>query len=77
MHYFLQSGYPINEKLIQERTDKTLPEYLNFIKKFITKNYTSKNILQGLGEILDEKQKSWAKEHLITETIRELNKLSD
>lgn len=75
VHYFLQMGYPLNEKLIQERTGKTLHEYLDFLKKFITKNYSAKNVLQGLGEILDERQKAWAKDHLISETMRGLDNL--
>ena len=75
VHYFLKLGYPLNEKLIKERTDKTLAEYLKYLKKFIIKNYSSKNVLQGLGEILDESQKSWAKDHLISETVEELENL--
>ncbi|MEA2088759.1 MAG: nucleotidyl transferase AbiEii/AbiGii toxin family protein [Patescibacteria group bacterium] len=72
VHHFLKLGYPLNEELIKERTDKTLNEFLKYIKKFISENYSSKNILQGLGEILDESQKSWAKDHLISETVKEL-----
>jgi len=75
VHYFLKLGYPLNEKLIKERTGKTLNEYLNYLKKFISKNYTSKNVLQELGEILDEKQKSWAKDHLISVAVEELDDL--
>lgn len=75
VHYFLKLGYPLNEELIKERTGKSLSEYLEYIKKFILKNYSSKNVLQGLGEILDESQKSWAKDHLISETVEELEKL--
>ena len=75
VHYFLKLGYPLNEKLIKERTGKTLNKYLNYLKKFISKNYTSKNVLQGLGEILDEKQKSWAKDHLISAAVKELDDL--
>jgi len=75
VHYFLKLGYPLNEKLIKERTGKTLNKYLNYLKKFISKNYTSKNVLQGLGEILDEKQKGWAKDHLISAAVEELDDL--
>ena len=32
---------------------------------------------QGLGEILNENQKFWVKDHLIEETIEEINKLGD
>lgn len=75
VHYFLKLGYRLNEKLIAERTNKTLNEFLEYIKIFIPKNYNSKNILQGLGEILDESQKNWAKNKLISETIKELGDL--
>ncbi len=75
VHYFLKLNYPFNEELIKERTGKTLGEYLFYLEKFIAKNYSSKNILQGLGEILDEPQKSWAKDHLIPETIKGLDNL--
>ncbi|PJB17153.1 hypothetical protein CO116_01350 [Candidatus Falkowbacteria bacterium CG_4_9_14_3_um_filter_38_19] len=75
VYYFLKSGYPLNKELIQERTNKTLGEFLDYIKDFIAKNYSSKNILQGLGEILDESKKTWTKDCLISETIKELDKL--
>lgn len=75
VHYFLKLNYPLNEELIKERTDKTLNEFLKYIKKFISKNYNSKNVLQGLGEILDESQKNWARDCLIPETVEELGNL--
>ena len=75
VHYFLNIRCPLNEKLIQERTGKTLYEFLDYIKDFIAKNYSSKNVLHGLGEILDEKQKTWAKDRLISETVKELDNL--
>lgn len=75
IHYFLKLNYPFNEELIKERTGKTMGEYLYYLKKFIVKNYSKKNVLQGLGEILDEPQKSWAKDHLISETIKGLDDL--
>ena len=73
VHYFLKMSYPLSEELIKERTGKTLGEYFEYLKNFIVKNYSSKNVLQGLGEILDESQKSWAKEYLISETVEEID----
>ncbi|PIS40107.1 MAG: hypothetical protein COT32_01530 [Candidatus Nealsonbacteria bacterium CG08_land_8_20_14_0_20_36_22] len=75
VYYFLKVGFPINEKLIKERTGKNLKDYLNFLLSFIEKNYTPKNVLQGLGEVLDQKQKDWVKKELVSETIKELEKL--
>ena len=75
VHYFFKLGYSINENLIKERTNKSLNEYLSYLKKFIKKHYTIKNVLSGLGEVLDEDQKKWAKNHLLDETIKEIEKL--
>jgi hypothetical protein len=31
-------------------------------------------VLRGLGDALEEKQKAWAKDHLVPETILEMKK---
>ena len=38
------------------------------------KNFTEKNILQGLGEVLGQKQKEWVRKELIKETIAAIEK---
>jgi len=76
-YYFLNLNFPINEKLIQERTKKSKKEYLKILIKFIQENYTPRNVLQGLGEVIDEKQKIWAKRELISATIKEIKKAID
>lgn len=75
VYYLLKLGFPLNEKLVEERTEKNLKDYLSFLIAFIQNTYTPKNILQGLGEILDKKQKEWVKKELIQETIKEIKKL--
>jgi len=72
--YFLKAGFPVNGELIKERTGKDLAEYLKYMAGFIKKTYTPRNVLHGLGDALDEKQKSWAKDHLVSETVREIEK---
>jgi len=76
VYYFLIAGLPLNEKLIKERTGKSAKEYLASLPAFIRKHYSEKNVLAGLGQVLDEKQKSWAKKELAKETIKKLKKLS-
>lgn len=68
-YYFLKMGYPLNRDLIAERTGKGCREYLVYLACYISKQYTRRNILQGLGELLDASQKEWAKRNLIEETI--------
>ncbi|OQA54841.1 MAG: hypothetical protein BWY42_01614 [Candidatus Omnitrophica bacterium ADurb.Bin277] len=72
--YFLTAGFPVNDALVRERTGKDVAEYLRETVDFIKRTYTSRNVLHGLGDALDEKQKSWAKDHLISETLRELER---
>ncbi|MFH1800871.1 MAG: nucleotidyl transferase AbiEii/AbiGii toxin family protein [Candidatus Omnitrophota bacterium] len=72
--YFLKAGFPVSEALVMERTGKDLGAYLKGAMGFIRRTYTPRNVLHGLGDVLDEKQKSWAKDHLVLETILEMKK---
>jgi predicted nucleotidyltransferase component of viral defense system len=72
--YFLKLGYSLNEELIKERTGKNAEEYLGSLTRFIVKNFSEKNILYGLGEVLEEKQKKWVRKELIKETAEEIKK---
>jgi hypothetical protein len=70
--FFFQQLFDINEDLITERTGKPLKEVFLLIKQrleTLPKNY---KVLDGLGEVLTEKQKAWVKEHLVNELIRML-----
>lgn len=77
VYYFLKLGFRLNESLIKERTGKNIKDYLKFLVPFIQKTYTPKNILHGLGEVLEEKQKEWVKKELVQETIKEIKKLAE
>lgn len=72
VNFFLNLSFPINKELIKDRASKDCKDYLTYLIRFIKKTYNEKNILQGLGEILDEKQKRWVKENLIKDTISKL-----
>ena len=74
IYYFLKKGYIIDPKLLKERIDKSPEEYFSFLIKFIKKNYNSKNVLQGVGELVDEKQKDWLRKNLVSESIKEISK---
>ena len=74
--YFLSHGFMLNEQLLIERTGKGMSEYCAFLAGFIKKTFSRRNVLQGLGDALDDKQKAWAREYLIDETILLLEKIS-
>jgi len=73
-NYFLKLGYALNENLILERTAQTAKEYLVSLIPFIKKTFTERNILHGLGEVLEEKQKNWVRKELLRDTIQEIQK---
>lgn len=66
--FFLHNHWPVNKKIIESRTEL---RYNQFLQKCIEhlEKITDRNILSGIGELLDEKQKAWAKSNLRKETI--------
>jgi len=75
-YYLLKMGFKLNEKLIMERTGKTLEDYIEFLIPFIERTYDRRNILHGLGDVLENKQKDWVRKELIQETVKELRHLT-
>jgi len=71
--YFFKQRWTINEEIIILRTQKTLKEYLKYLANFIEKNLTSKNVLLGLGELLDEKQKIQVKNDLKKDLLKTID----
>ncbi|MDP2091298.1 MAG: nucleotidyl transferase AbiEii/AbiGii toxin family protein [Candidatus Gracilibacteria bacterium] len=69
VYFFFKNSFPINESIILERTGKTLKQYLSEVLIFIKKLPKNYKILEGLGEVLDEKQKSFVKNKLLNELI--------
>lgn len=70
--FFLQHSWPINKTIIEQRMKMS---YKDFLKKCIEvlEKLSDRNILDGVGELLTEKQKAWARTKLRTETIFLLN----
>lgn len=66
--FFLKDDWPINDKIIKQRTKLNLMQAL---KAAISKAEKVKPnmLLQGLGELLEEKQKVWVKNKLKQELI--------
>ena len=66
--YFLQNEWPVNKKIVEERTSMSFKEFLQKCVDLLEK-MSDQNILSGMGELLDAKQKDWARAKLRTETI--------
>jgi len=61
--YFLQNDWPINKKIIENRTKMSFKDFLKKCINLVEKK-DEKHILAGMGELLDEKTKNWAKQNL-------------
>ena len=68
LYYFFSNHWKINEEIIRARTNRDIRGYLKECLDFVKKT-NNKQILQGLGELVDEKQKEWVKENLKKELI--------
>lgn len=66
--FFLKNRWPINAEIIKQRTKLPLKDFLPQCIDALDK-LTDRRILAGMGELLSEKQKAWAKTHLRKDTI--------
>ncbi len=66
--FFLKNSWPVNKEIVEQRTGFT---YKEFLEKCIEalKGINRKHILDGLGELLTDKQKVWVKSSLIDEVL--------
>lgn len=66
--FFLKENWPINEQIIQMRTGLSMKQ---FLQKCIHElnSINNRGILSGLGELLNNAQKTWVKANLKGETI--------
>ena len=66
--FFARNNWPINKRLVEKRTEMPFKIFLDQCIQKLEK-LPERSILAGMGEILDEKQKIWAKKNLITDVI--------
>lgn len=75
IHFILSNSMKINEKLILEKTWKSLSGYASECILFLQNLPKNHSILEWLWEVLDEKQKNFVKNNLVNETIFLLHSL--
>jgi len=66
--YFMKNHWTVNRELVEVRTKEKFKSYLRECIVRI-KKVNEKYILQGLGEVLDNKQKEWVRKNLKEELI--------
>lgn len=68
IYYFAKNNWDINTDFIKERTGKNIEQHLDDCIALVEK-IDNKQIMQGLGELVSEKEKDWVKENLKQEVI--------
>lgn len=71
-HFMFTKQFEINEEIIKIRTGKTIEEYFTYLVDFVGKKAKANTILEGLGELLNEKQKDHVKATLIRDLLFDL-----
>lgn len=71
-HFMFTKQFDINEEIIKIRTGKKLKEYFAYLIDFIEKHVNPNTILEGLGELINEKQKDHIKAILIRDLLFDL-----
>ena len=68
VQFFLSHDWSINKKIVENRMGVS---YAEFLKKCIdvVGKFDDSNVLSGMGELLTEKQKAWAKAKLKSEAL--------
>ena len=66
--FFFSNFWPINKNIVEQRSQLSYKDFLNKCIQAL-EILSDQGILSGIGNLLDDKQKKWAKTKLRTETI--------
>ncbi|MEA1962839.1 MAG: nucleotidyl transferase AbiEii/AbiGii toxin family protein [Patescibacteria group bacterium] len=72
IHFFFKNGWKFNKEIIEQQTGKKIQEYLREVINFIEKYSNESNVLDRIGELVDENKKIWVKENLKKEVLKQL-----
>ncbi len=73
IHFFFSHMWSYNKEIIRLRTGEDAKEYLKHAARFIDIHVDEAHLLEGLGALLDEKKRAWARANLKSEVRRLLN----
>lgn len=68
VYFFAKHNWPINKKLVEDRAKIPFKEVLSKCAELLEK-MDNRHILDGLGEMLTDSQKDWARAKLKSDTI--------
>ncbi|MCK5416693.1 nucleotidyl transferase AbiEii/AbiGii toxin family protein [Candidatus Parcubacteria bacterium] len=72
INFFFKKMWKFNEDIILLNTGKNISEYLQYAVEFIEKNVNDINILDRVGELVDDGKRNWIKKNFKKEVLKEL-----
>ncbi len=72
LNFYLSKGIAPNKKIIFAKTNKSLKENIKEIIKIVNQKITNKNILNAIGELIDNKEKEKIRKFFKDELLRKL-----
>lgn len=68
-YFMFEKHFPLAEEIIRARTGLSIRQYFDELVQYIPQHLPKSGILHGLGELLDERIKQWAKAKLVQELL--------
>lgn len=68
-HFMFEKHFPLAEEIIEVRTGLSVRKYFDELVDYIPNHLPKSGVLHGLGELLDEETKQWAKAKLVKELL--------
>ena len=72
INFFFSQKWNFNSEIIKLRTGKDVKKYFQDLFELIDKSADNKNILEGIGALIDESKRDWVKNNLKKEVLRQL-----
>lgn len=73
INYFFSKNWDVNEGIVREIAGKEFIEYMEELPNYISANFSSRNVHEGLGEFLsDQSQRDFVKRKLIEDTTHKI-----
>ena len=72
INFFFDNNWKYNKAIIELRSKISCREYFIKLRKLIEKSVDEKNILEGLGTLVDDKKRVWVKNNLKDEVVKKI-----
>lgn len=72
IYFFFKHDWKFNQNIIRTCTHKSTPGYLQYASDFIEKYVNETNILDRLGELVDDEKRRWVKKNLKNKVLTQL-----